>query len=128
MVVTPSGVLDCAGGTRTVGEINLRGLVQNGTLRVAGGLVADLSRDLFLNVDGDLEVVTGAKLDLGTPASENLPFGLQIPLAAVSGTVTAPARVQVVNGGKDIKAAKLVVEDGMLYAVTTSSGTTLIVR
>ena len=106
----------------------MRGVVQNGTLRVAGALVADLSRDLFMNVDGDLEVVAGAKLDLGVPADGDVPFGLSIPLAAVSGTITAPDRIAVVNGGSKVQAAKLVVDGGMLYAVTTSSGTMVLVR
>ena len=127
VVVTPSGVLDCAGGTRTVGEINLRGLVQNGTLRVAGALVADLSRDLFMNVEGDLVVDAGAKLDLGLSAEDLLPIGTQIPLASVTGAVSAPGRVKVLNGG-NVGSAKLKVVDGMLYAVAADSGTMVIVR
>ena len=127
VVLTANGVLDCAGGTRTVGEINMRGLVQNGTLRVAGALVADLARDLFLNVEGNLEVVAGAKLDLGLSAEDLLPVGAQIPLASVTGTLAAPGRVKVLNGG-NVGAAKLKVVDGMLYAVAADSGTALIVR
>ena len=127
VVVTPSGVLDCAGGTRTVGEINLRGLVQNGTLRVAGALVADLSRDQFMNVEGDLVVDAGAKLDLGLSDGDLLPIGTQIPLASVTGAVSAPGRVKVLNGG-NVGSAKLKVVDGMLYAVAADAGTMVIVR
>ena len=127
VVLTANGVLDCAGGTRTVGEINMRGLVQNGTLRVAGALVADLARDLFLNVEGNLVVDAGAKLDLGLTAEDLLPVGTQIPLASVTGTLAAPGRVKVLNGG-NVGAAKLKVVDGMLYAVAADSGTMVIVR
>ena len=123
VVVTPSGVLDCAGGTRIVGEINLRGLVQNGTLRVAGA-----SRDLFMNVDGDLEVAAGAKLDLGLSAGDSLPYGTSIPLAAVSGTMSVPGSLKVLNGGDDVKSVKLKVVDGMLYAVASDSGTMVLFR
>ena len=127
VVLTANGVLDCAGGTRTVGEINMRGLVQNGTLRVAGALVADLTRDLFMNVEGDLVVDAGAKLDLGLSAEDLLPVGTQIPLASVTGTLAAPGRVKVLNGG-NVGAAKLKVVDGMLYAVAADSGTMVFVR
>ena len=41
----------------------------------------------------------------------------------LSVSVTVPDRIQVVNGGSAVKAAKLVVDNGMLYAVTTSSDT-----
>ena len=79
MVLTANGVLDCAGDTRTVGEINMHGLVQNGTLRVAGALVADLARDLFLNVEGNLVVDAGAKLKVVD--------GMLYAVAADSGTM-----------------------------------------
>ena len=105
----------------------MRGLVQNGTLRVAGALVADLSRDLFMNVEGDLVVDAGAKLDLGLSAEDLLPIGTQIPLTSVTGAVSAPGRVKVLNGG-NVGAAKLKVVDGMLYAVAADSGTMVIVR
>ena len=122
-----AGTLDMAGRTLSVGAITCRGVAENGVLSVGGALLKDIDDGLALNVSGDLVVDAKAVVDFGLAVDDDLDFGRRIPLAAVSGAITAPARLKTRNAGR-VPAVKLETKDGVLWAVTASGGTLIVVR
>ena len=122
-----AGTLDMAGRTLSVGEITCQGVAQNGILSVGGALLKNPDDDGALNVVGDL--VLGAKtvVDFGLTAADELAFNQRIPLATFTGVCTAPARLKTRNGA-NVPAVRLETKDNVLWAVTTSGGTMILVR
>lgn len=125
--IANAATLDMAARVLTVGDILTQGLAANGTLTVGGALVKNLDDANVLDVAGDLVVAPTAVVDFGLGADDALAFGNRIPLAVCSGAITAPARLKTRNAA-NVPAVKLEVQDGVLYAVTTSGGTLIIFR
>ena len=53
---------------------------------------------------------------------------MKIPLAEVTGELTAPTKVSAANSGLDPVALSASVEDGVLYVTLNTGGTILIIR
>ena len=122
-----AGTLDMAGRTLAVGEITCQGVAQNGSLKVGGALLKNSDDEGTLNVVGDLAVDTKAVVDFGLTAADELAFNQRIPLATFTGTCTAPARLKTRNGA-NVPAVRLETKDNVLWAVTTSGGTMILIR
>ena len=122
-----AATLDMAGRTLTVGEITCQGVAQNGALKVGGALLKNSDDDGALNVVGDFTVDTKVVVDFGLTAADELAFNQRIPLAIFTGTCIAPARLKTRNGA-NVPAVRLETKDNVLWAVTTSGGTMILVR
>ena len=82
----------------------------------------------LLMVEGDLACEGALKVDFGRTAADPLTYGMKIPLAEVTGTVTAPTKVSAENSGLDPVALSASVEDGVLYVTLNTGGTLFIFR
>ena len=83
--------------------------------------------DLLL-VEGDLTCEGALAVDAGRTAENPLAYGMKIPLAEVTGTVTLPTKIMASNTGLDPVLLSASVEDGVLYATIKAGGTVLIMR
>ena len=129
-------------GTLRVGERLTVGATEGayGTVFTTTNLTLAAGATLALTVDdagtaGDLLVVEGdlacegaLTVDFGRTAADPLTYGMKIPLAEVTGEVTAPTKVLAENSGLDPVALSASVEDGVLYVSLNTGGTLLIFR
>ena len=129
-------------GTLRVGERLTVGATEGayGTVFTTTNLTLAAGATLALTVDdsgadGDLLVVEGGltcegalTVDFGRTATDPLTYGMKIPLAEVTGTVTAPTKVSAENSGLDPVALSASVEDGVLYVTLNTGGTLFIFR
>ena len=82
----------------------------------------------LLMVEGDLTCEGALKVDFGRTAADPLTYGMKIPLAEVTGELTAPTKVSAENSGLDPVALSASVEDGVLYVTLNTGGTLFIFR
>ena len=82
----------------------------------------------LLMVEGDLACEGALTVDFGRTAADPLTYGMKIPLAEVTGEVTAPTKVSAENSGLDPVALSASVEDGVLYVSLKTGDTLLIFR
>ena len=82
----------------------------------------------LLMVEGDLTCEGALTVDFGRTAEDPLEYGMKIPLAEVTGELTAPTNLSAENSGLHPVALTASVSDGVLYATLSSGGTLLLFR
>ncbi|MBR1588890.1 MAG: autotransporter-associated beta strand repeat-containing protein, partial [Kiritimatiellae bacterium] len=150
LVLRGDGSIDMGGGTMTFANVTaldgaLAPQAVNGTLRVGGRLTvgslfsttnlafatgATLAMDAggLLLVDGDLTCEGALTVDFGRTEEDPLEYGMKIPLAEVTGTVTLPRRIVAANVGIDPVQLAASVENEVLCVTVASRGMTLVIR
>ena len=123
--VSDGAILDLGNADVTIATAAASGAIQNGNLSVADAIV--LAGDgSVLSVDGDLTLNSSTAIDFGLAEGET-PSSDWIPVAAVSGTLSAPISLRVRNCG-DFNRCDTQIIDGVLYVKATTAGFTLIIR
>ena len=123
LAVANGAICDLGGTAQAVGDVVASGLVRNGTLTVGGALIATAND--ILSVYGDLVLANTAAVDFAAVPNADLVAG--VPLAAVSGTATLPARARALNAGT-VHGVVFKQMDNVVYAVPAPTSTVLIVR
>jgi autotransporter-associated beta strand protein len=123
LAVARGAICDLGGTAQAVGDVTASGLVRNGALTVGGALVAT-GTDL-LTVDGNFALANTAAVDFAAVSDADLAAG--VPLAAVFGTATLPARARALNAGS-VHGVVFKQADNVIYAVPAPNGAVLVIR
>lgn len=127
--VMPGAVFDLGNASRAIGRVMAQGLYRNGTLVVKDAVVTTPEVDEYLTVDGNLTLASGVAIDLGLDATVDGPAsGTEFPIAVVTGSVSVPAQTKARNAGAKVKAFRLTVADGVVWASPSAGGTVFIFR
>ena len=121
--VVRAGALLDLGGARTLANLTGDGTVC-GDLTLAGALTP---RNGAPTVDGDFATTSTACVDFGCTDGDMVAYGSKHLVLRVTGTVDANASFKAINCGQPCRLAT-VVEDGLVYVVTKSGGTVLVIR
>ena len=124
VAVADGAVLDLGETAASVSRIAASGAVV-GNLTVTGA-IALASEGSVLSVNGNLVVGDHAAIDFGLAEGETAPAEW-VPVAAATGTITAPATLRARNAGEKNRCLTTVI-DGVLYVRSTTAGFTLIIR
>ena len=116
--------LDLGGASRTVGGLAGDGVVQNGTLVLAGPIVAG---DGVPFLDCDLATVGGAAVDFGCTAENPVQNDKTFLVARISGTTVGGIRLRALNAGYPC-GLRVTVEDGNVYVTTEMKGMTILIQ
>ena len=118
--------LDLCGASRTVGGIAGDGVVQNGTLVLAGPILAGNGVPLL---DCNLATSRGAAIDFGCTEASPVQLGKTFLVAQIAdGKTFANLRFKALNTGRDGCGLRVKVVGGNVYVTTETRGVLLIVR
>ena len=117
--------LDLGGASRTVGGLAGDGVVQNGTLVLAGPIVAGKGVPFL---DCNLETAKGAAIDFGCTEANPVQMGKTFLVAQIAeGKTVGNLRFKAVNSGLDNCGVGVTVADGNVYVTTEARGMMLII-
>jgi len=116
--------LDLGGASRRVGGLAGDGVVQNGTLVLAGPIPAGHGVPFL---DCDLATVRGAAIDFGRSEANPVPYGTKVRVAQLTGTAAGSLHFKAINTGCDC-ALDVTVEDGFVYVTTKGNGVKIVIR
>ena len=118
--------LDLGGARRTVGGLAGDGVVQNGTLVLAGPIPAGKGVPFL---DCDLETAGGAAIDFGRTVANPVQLGKTFLVAQIAeGKTIGNLRFKALNSGLDHCGLRVTVADGNVYVTTETQGMLLMVR
>jgi autotransporter-associated beta strand protein len=118
--------LDLGGASRMVGGLAGDGVVQNGTLVLAGPIVAGKGVPFL---DCNLETAKGAAIDFGCTEANPVQVGKTFLVAQIADeSAVGNLRFKAVNSGLDNCGVGVTVADGNVYVTTETRGMTLLVR
>jgi len=118
--------LDLCGASRTVGGLAGDGVVQNGTLVIAGPIPAGHGVPFL---DCGLETAKGAAIDFGRTEANPVQLGKTFLVAQIADeSAVGNLRFKAVNSGLDNCGVGVTVADGNVYVTTETRGMTLLVR
>ena len=118
--------LDLDGASRTVGGLAGDGVVQNGTLVLAGPIVAGKGVPFL---DCNLETAKGAAIDFGCTEANPVQVGKTFLVAQIADEKAADnLRFRALDSGRTNCGLRVTVADGNVYVTTETKGTILIVQ
>ena len=118
--------LDLGGASRTVGGLAGDGVVQNGTLVLAGPISAGTGVPFL---DCGLVTAKGAAIDFGCTKANPVQLGKTFLVAQIAdGSAVGNLRFKAVNSGLDHCGVGVTVADGNVYVTTETRGMTLLLR